>query len=188
MMQKRNIRDVFGKYFLQTPPPSRIIELGTYDGEFTNIIYSLREEKDDNFDLITMDFIKYPTKMPEEIWVRNFSKMIFCEIDIHKHMDFVISLIKENTLILCDNGNKIAEVKALAPHLKNGCVIMAHDYFETEEDFRAQDEWPCCEITFADVADLGLEKHHYDLMKSAYWVSLTKKNNDNIGNNILWED
>jgi hypothetical protein len=175
MMQIRNIREIFKKYFDSAIVPNRIIELGTYNAEFTKIIYDLRHDINDDFDFITFDFIKYPTSMPEEIRARLFKRIIYCETDIFNHIDFVGDLIKEKTLVLCDNGDKIKEVCLLAPYLRSDCVIMAHDYFETKEDFEKQEEWPSCEITWQDVMGLGLERYNYELMKSSLWLSMIKR-------------
>jgi hypothetical protein len=173
--QLKNVKNVFQQYFRTSIIPDRIIELGTADGEFTHWIYELRKAVNNDFDFITIDFIKYPTKMPPTIRALDNPNMIYCEFDVFNHIDFIGSLVKERTLVLCDNGNKIKEVTLLTPYLKKDCVIMAHDYFESEEIFKDRNIWPCCEITWNDVKDLDLEKYNYDLMASAIWLSLIKK-------------
>ncbi len=110
MQQVENIKDIFAEYFSVTRPPDRIVELGTAWGNFTRIIYDLRESIDYNFDFITIDRYKIIENVPV--------KMIFCWMSIFDNIDFIGNLIKENTLVLCDNGDKPKEVRLLAPYLK----------------------------------------------------------------------
>ena len=94
--------------------------------------------------------------------------MTYLEMDIFSNIEKIGDMIIPNTLLLCDNGNKPEEVRLLAPYLKDGCVIMAHDYSETKEiDYLYGGE-----ITWDDVKDLGLIKYHYELMRRAGWLSL----------------
>jgi len=175
MMQIANIGEIFREYFKRGHVPSRIIEMGTYNEAFTQVLYNVRKEIDDNFDFITIDFIKYPTDMPEDIRARRYPKMVYIEMDLFHHIDIIGDVIKENTLVLCDNGDKIREMHLIAPYLKKDCVIMAHDYFESREEFTAIGGWPVCEITWNDVADLNMERYCYDIMKKGLWVSLIKR-------------
>lgn len=173
--QKKNARDVFKKYFQIAITPDRIIELGTAGGEFTHWICEFRKEINGNFDFFSMDFIKYPTELPPTIRTLDEKHMVYCELEIFSHIDFIGSLIKERTLILCDNGNKPREVQLLTPYLKKDCVIMAHDYFYSQEEFERVGGWPVCEITWDDVKDLGLDPYNQELMAKALWLSLIKR-------------
>ena len=94
-------------------------------------------------------------------------------MDLFKHIYFVGDMIVPGTLILCDNGNKINEVRLLSERLSGCCVIMAHDYFYSKEEFEQMKTWPSCEITWNDIADLGLKPYHQDIMKKGFWLSLT---------------
>jgi hypothetical protein len=168
MFQVENVKDVFQKYFGKAVTPDRIIELGTYKGTFSKMIYDLRREINHDFDFHTFDNINNLTiTLPVN--------MHFYCIDIFENINFIAGLIKENTLILCDNGNKIAEVNILAPYLKKDCVIMAHDYFYDRKDFEDNKyRWLSCEITHDDVKDLQLEPYFQELMIHAAWLSLMK--------------
>ncbi len=167
MLQISNIEDIFREYFKVAHAPNRIIELGTMSGKFTHIIHALRSEIDNNFDLITFDQRR---DMRAEYLPWN---MIFCQMDIFLNIDFILNLIKPNTLILCDNGNKIREVQCIAPYLKSDCVIMAHDYFHDKFTFESQQVWPSCEITWGDVSNLNLTPYYQRIMEKGYWLSLT---------------
>jgi len=172
--QSKNVREVFKEYFRTAITPKRILELGTGSREFTHMIYMLRKEIDEDFDFITVDFTKYITSTPEEIWALIYKRIIYLETDIFSHVGFIGNLIIDDTLVLCDNGDKPREVRLFTPYLKSGCVIMAHDYFYDMDEFKRKGGWPVCEITYGDVSDLGLIPYHQDLMKNAFWLSLIK--------------
>lgn len=170
MLQVSNIEEIFKEYFQVAIVPDRIIELGTMSAKFTHIIHGLRSAINNNFDIITFDQ-RRDVRAEYLPW-----NMIFCQMDIFLNMDFIINLIKSRTLILCDNGNKIREVQSLAPHLKQDCVIMAHDYFHDKYLFEHQPSgtsWPACEITWSDVEHLGLKPYYQEIMQRGYWLSLT---------------
>jgi hypothetical protein len=167
MLQIANIEEIFREYFKVADTPHRIIELGTMTGRFTNIIYKLRAEINDDFDLFTIDQRR---DIKDEYLPNN---MIFCQMNIFSNMEFVQRLIIPHTLILCDNGNKIHEVRSLAPWLYENCVIMAHDYFHDREEFERKKTWSACEITWEDVKDLGLAPYHQGIMERGFWLSLT---------------
>ena len=170
MQQIENIEEIFKKYFAKAITPDRIIELGTGSGEFTNIIYNLRKQINDKFDFITIDNLKYFIELPPDV--------TFHELDIFNNIESIGNMIKENSLILCDNGDKIKEVSLLYPYLKSNCVIMAHDYFLSLEDFKANIKlprcWEHCEITFDDVKHLDLQFYFDEIMKEGFWLSMIK--------------
>lgn len=162
MQQVKNIREIFVEYFKKNSP-ARIIELGYGTGEFTNMIYELRSMDKKPFDLITFDNKVYGGEIPDNA--------IFCRCDIFKSIGLISKLIINDTLILCDNGNKVNEVRGLIPNLLSGCVIMAHDYGQ-------QDFWDYREIYDKDIIDL-VEKYnlsHYmqELLINGAWLSLIK--------------
>jgi hypothetical protein len=162
MQQVNNIREIFSEYF-KTNHPKLIIELGYGTGEFTNMIYSLRSEYPEPFRMITFDNKIYSGEVSANI--------IFCRADIFNSLPFIGTLIQENTLILCDNGNKVAEARRLIPHMLPGCGIMAHDYGE-------QDFWDYREIYDKDINDLvekyGLYHYMQELLIKGAWLSLKK--------------
>jgi hypothetical protein len=169
MLQVENVEQIFREYFSKAIIPDRIIELGTMTGRFSHIIYNIRNEINDKFDFITIDH----NAIVKEV----LPNMIFCQMDITKHFKFIGSLIKENTLVLCDNGNKVLEVRTLSKYLKKNCVIMAHDYFNKKEDSSPDNmRWPYgCEICHDDIKDLtNLQPYFQDIMKEAFWMSMKK--------------
>lgn len=164
MQQVENIREIFKQLFNEFVP-DRIIELGTGSGEFTLMLYDLRNEFTNEFDFYTFD--------KSDNLKDNRDNLIVVRCDIFRNINIIKHLIKENTLILCDNGNKIGETRALIPELKNNCVIMAHD-------FGGQVCWGWEEIKLSDVQDLvdeyGLKEFNQELMLQGAWISLIKPN------------
>ena len=167
------IEDLFWEYFQVAVIPDVIIELGTDNGSFSEIIYKLRKEINNDFDFVTVDTKPRPDLLSVEdnIW--------FQQMDIFKNIDKIGRLVQEKTLILCDNGNKIEEVWGLVPYMKKDCVIMAHDYFKDAPTFHLEASWPVCEIEFNSVRPLlpkyGLELYYPEIMDKGLWLSLIKK-------------
>lgn len=162
MQQVTDIESIFRKYFSYAIIPSRIIELGGATGVFTKLLYRVRKEINNDFDFITIDQLLQVKNIPKN--------MHTYEMDIFSNVEFIGSLIKYRTLVLCDDGNKVLEVKTFVPYLKQDCVIMAHDYAFSKKD--GNKYWWCCEITWDDVKNLGLELYHQDLMETGGWLSL----------------
>jgi len=175
MQQVKNVEEVFREYFSVSIVPDRIIELGTMAGSFSTLVYNLRKEINEDFDFFTSDINPIQVPVPK--------KMVFSQLDIREHFPYIGSLIKENTLVLCDNGNKIREVRSLNKYLKKNCVIMCHDYHESKEVAALNvEEWRWAEIFFDSVKDLPLlvkyvegKNDIYELMKSAFWGCFKRK-------------
>jgi hypothetical protein len=172
MLQVSNIEDVFREYFKVAVLPDRIIEMGTMTGRFSNIVHKLRSEYNDDFDYITID--QRRDVKPEYFSVDGLpNNMIYIQMNIWPNMKLIERMLRPKTLILCDNGNKIEEVKALYFYLPENCVVMAHDYFFDREEFARQTEWPACEITWDDVKHLGMRFHYQHIMDKGHWLSLS---------------
>lgn len=166
-----DIEDVFAEYFSKAIIPDQIIELGTDNGSFSNIIYKLRKQINDDFYFISYDVKPRPEELNKGI--------IHQQINVFDHIDEIGNLIMQNTLVLCDNGNKVEEVWKLVPYLEKNCVIMAHDYFYDAPTFYIESCWPVCEIEFAQVAPLvktyGLKRYLPEIMDKGLWLSLIKE-------------
>ena len=165
-----NIESIFREFF-KSYKPDRIIELGTMSGKFTHMIYNLRRELDNDFDIITFDINNYlvygkVSSMP--------NKTTFHQMDILGNIDGIGKLIKDNTLVLCDNGHKVNEVCSLTPYLKENCVIMAHDYAYDKQRQLELGVWDYREIEFKDIEHLNLKPFMQELMETGAWLSMTK--------------
>ncbi len=118
---------------------SRVIELGTANGNFSLYLYLWcisRGSKFYTYD-IKNDWGNGNRALKDLL---NF-KDHFYEVDIFEKKDEIIELIKKDgrTIIFCDNGNKIKEFQIFAPELKVGDLIAVHDWNMEirDEDIRA---------------------------------------------------
>jgi hypothetical protein len=173
MQQVIDIEDIFRAYFKVAVLPDRIIELGTMTGRFSRIVYRLRAEYNNDFDYITVDQRRDIKEeyMPMAGLPNN---MIYMQMNIWPNMKLIERMLKPKTLVLCDNGNKIEEVKALYFYLPQDCVIMAHDYFYDQAAFKAQSAWTTrAEITWADVEHLGLKPYNQEIMDRGHWLAMS---------------
>lgn len=113
-------------YAMEKYPPQRIIELGTYNGGFT-IALGLHAWnigcQIDTYDRMEAPSVAF-RPIAQALGIR------FHQGDIWEQIPDIIELIRQPgvSYVLCDGGDKAREVQTLAPHLKVGDVIAAHDY------------------------------------------------------------
>jgi hypothetical protein len=86
------------------------------------------------------------------------------------------------SILLCDGGDKVEEVRTFAPFLKPGDLILAHDYATSTAEFdtRIRDRfWSCCEITDAEIASTirscALEPVLSEVFAPAAWMCSVKR-------------
>lgn len=152
--------------------PDRIVELGTGTGHFTcwlartlprTMIYTFDNEVRLRWD---------PALATPPNVCRNVAS-------IWDEQAAIASLIGEpgvRTLLLCDNGDKIREFRTFAPYVREGNVVMVHDYWPTRADFAKEAKgrlWNSCEIADADVAETlvncGFVPFHSHRLRAAIW-------------------
>lgn len=85
------------------------------------------------------------------------------------------------SLILCDGGYKISEFRLLSDFLKPGDYIMAHDYSQSLEYFKAHMEhkiWDWCEIHDQHIQDVidrnNLKPYMQDDFQAVAWACFRK--------------
>ena len=111
--------------FIRVPQLSRIIEFDTGNGGFSTYLKlcAMRFW----VPLYTFDIRPFePSKVTEALAL----EASFSRADVLAAEKEIADLIKHNgrTILYCDNGNKIAEFKMYAKHLKVLDVIGAHDW------------------------------------------------------------
>jgi len=182
--QHPNVGEKF-KTLIDEYKPSRVLEIGTADGGLTLLIrdlldsvgltntivrtYDVNEQKnlklkERNIEIITKDVFNYPysdLEYPDEI------------------RDFIQSNGK--TLVLCDGGSKKNEFRLLSQFLKNGDIIMAHDYAPNENYFNENIKdkiWNWLEIQDSDINEscltYNLKPYMEDEFRSVVWVCKIK--------------
>ena len=167
MQQNDDIRDYFEIIF-NNYIPETIVEFGTGSGRFIDIINKILTERNIARVIHTFDIEDRRT-------VTN-DKINYHIIDIFKNEE-IVSRLLGNGLLLCDNGDKIREVKIFAKYLQPGDVLMAHDYAYSKKTFNDFKYWRTCEITFQDIINsiTDFSAFHQTLMIKAGWLSIRKK-------------
>lgn len=116
---------------LSTAIPSsfaRIIEIGTDYGGLTNLLADLPIS--DNIEIHTFD-------ISDKRFIAHNSKITFHHNNVFEIEQQIGDMISDEgrTLLLCDGGNKRLEFQVFHKYLKNGDVIMAHDYAPNPVEF-----------------------------------------------------
>lgn len=76
------------------------------------------------------------------------------------------------TLMICDGGDKPAELAQFGPHLKTGDYIGCHDYWA--DKVKINQYWGWCEASLDSVKDLPLEPVYQELMRYGAWGMFRK--------------
>lgn len=186
MQQHTNALNIFQK-FLIISRPNRVLEIGTAGGGF---ILGIRDILNDigleNSVIKTFDVVE--CKWYDEIRKNNIDIKIINIFDqsylkLEKPEEIVPYIQQEGvTLVLCDGGHKIGEFNMLAPFLKQGDYIMAHDYVDTYENYKKNyiDKiWNWCEIEEKYISEISIKENleHYNKenFDSIAWVCKVKK-------------
>ena len=189
-MQHEDAVDKFRELLKQTKP-SQILEIGTAQGGLTLALLDLLAECDlPNTTLRTYDI--HERNLHElvetiengangEIFVKNIFNDNY---DALEEVEEIQSYIQRPgcTLVLCDGGSKIREFNILSPYLKEGDIIMAHDYAPNEQYFLEYNKdkvWNWLEIQDCDITEAvklhNLEPFMQDEFIKVVWVCKIKK-------------
>lgn len=170
--------------------PSRILEIGTAIGGFTQFLRIATNELGmQNTIIRSYDIDRKP-------W---YEDMLIAGIDVRVTNIFVhnadntawetvtsdvIDFIREDgvCMVLCDGGNKPSEFNVLSQFLKTGDLIMAHDYAPNKEYFDTHMKgkiWNWHEIKDQDInsaiANNSLSPYLYNEMLEVAWACYRKE-------------
>jgi cephalosporin hydroxylase len=170
--------------FLNDVKPSRILEIGTALGGFTEFLKIISDELNLDTKILSYDISERP-------W---YNQIIEKGIDVRVENIFsddwssvkqeVVDFIQKDgvTIVLCDGGWKIGEFKVLSKKIKSGDYILAHDYSVNKEVYETEIKdkiWNWCEITEEDinesVIENNLESYKPNEFSNAVWVCKIKK-------------
>lgn len=172
--------------FLSEIKPSRILEIGTANGGF---ILFVRETMNkiglESCEIISYDVYERPwynelRNKNIQIRIENLFDSEYINLQYPEKIE---SFIKDygTTLVLCDGGRKTSEFNAIAPLIKRGDFIMAHDYVDTQENYlnNFRDKiWNWCEIEEKDIAitsnKYGLSSYKKEIFDKVVWVCKQK--------------
>ena len=188
--QNPNIIDVFNT-LISDYKPSRILEIGTFHGGLTFIMRDLLDLNGlFDSDLLTYD-VNTPNFMIEVLddkKITTKTKNLFS----HSYQDFSTSESRQElfdfinqdgrTIVLCDGGNKQNEFRLISGLLKEGDIIMAHDYSPNNEYFETYIKnkyWNWLEIQDSDITPSCVEHNLKPLMNDEFvkvaWVCKIKE-------------
>lgn len=175
------------KEFLIETKPSRILEIGTAGGGFILAIRDILDEIGlENVNIKTFDV--YERNWYDDLRMKNI------EINVENIFDYsYLNLIKPEkitpfiqsegvTIVFCDGGHKKGEFNNIAPIIKKGDFILAHDYIKTKKIFEDEFKdkiWNWCEIEEKDIETISkiqnLESFNEKKFSKIVWICKTKK-------------
>jgi cephalosporin hydroxylase len=180
--QSHNAYQIFYD-FLSEIRPSRILEIGTALGGFTEFLKISVDNLKLNTHILSYDIYERP-------W---YNEMVKKGIDVRVENIFnddwsgvkkeVEDFIRQDgiTIVLCDGGWKIGEFKIFSKQIKKGDYILAHDYSISREVYESQIKnkiWNWCEITEEDIKDSvienNLKSYNPNTFSEAAWVCKVK--------------
>lgn len=188
MAQNRDVENTF-ETILKYLKPTRILEIGTMHGGLTLMIretldkLNLKDSIIRTYDINEQEFLRPLVDERVEVIKANMFKPDYSDFKNKKAkkelMDFIGS--GQPCLVLCDGGCKKCEYNLLAPFLKKGDVIMAHDYAPNEFYFneKVKDKiWNWLEIQDSDIKDVvlscNLMPYHQTTAQQAAWTCKIK--------------
>lgn len=170
--------------------PSRLLEIGTLHGGLTLMLrdimdkIGLLDSPIRTYDINDQEFLKpLINKRKIEVYTENLFNNEYNDwIDTNsknKTKNFIQS--DGVTIVLCDGGCKKCEFNLLAPLLKKGDIIMAHDYAPNMDYFNENIKdkiWDWLEIQDSDinnsVLDNNLYPYYQEIAQNAAWCCKIK--------------
>jgi len=175
--QQFNAWNVFEKFLLEEPF-DLIVEIGTAVGGFVEFLYDFKAEHSLSYKLMSFD-IEDPHSTHNNLISKgiNINHMNIFEYDLQ-------SLIQNHgkVLLLCDGGDKPKEFNTFSAFLKEGDVIMAHDYVPNFAIFGQEfynKKWDWLEIQDKDIEKCSIANslipYNFEAFADVSWVCKIKK-------------
>ena len=177
-MQNRRFPEVFEAFFEEVRA-STVVEIGAARGGFTYFLSEMRARF--GFRLSAYDVREHDELMA----IVSAERIPFATLDVHGAETFerISAEIRSDgiSVVCCDGGAKVLEVRRFGGVLKPGDFILAHDYAPSREYFEKEMRgriWEWLEITDADVAEAcaahGLVAYEQDWFLQAAWLCLRR--------------
>lgn len=153
------------KFFLKCGPLKRIVELGAGQGGFSFYLFLHAVRRKATFD--TWDIV--PIHVENTHWGKEFGFSDCCHQGNLIKDDQVIEEIRNlvslpgKTLLFCDNGHKITEVKLYVPSLKPGDYLAVHDW-EHEIFPKNLEGLPLKEYEIEHIEELGCWTRFFEVV------------------------
>jgi cephalosporin hydroxylase len=174
------------KKFLEEVRPARILEIGTAGGGFILAVRDILNEMGltnvpvKTFDVVESPYYKGLRSHNVEVNIENVFDQPYLNL---VKPERIVPYIQEEgtTVVFCDGGHKIGEFNSIAPHIKNGDFILAHDYIDTWDNFQTnyRDKiWNWCEVEEKYIEktsiEQGLEFYNKEEFDKIVWVCKKK--------------
>jgi cephalosporin hydroxylase len=169
---------------LKEVKPSRIVEIGTGMGGFTLFLKMCCDDLELNTKIVSYetngrDSYEFIRNNGIDVRVKN----VFFEGYASAEQELIDLIVEDGVcLVLCDGGHKISEFNLLSKYIKNGDIIMAHDYASNQQYFKENIEykyWNWLEISDNDIEDAVVSNNLHPYMQNefnqAVWVCKIKK-------------
>jgi hypothetical protein len=164
--QHDNFCDPFRK-FLPEINPKRIIEVGTTDGGVVAAVQDIMKTFTNDFVIRTYDIV--PSRFAKNLKDRGIDARVenLFTPDYKNWNPEKIDELREfvnqegTTLVLCDGGDKVNEVRLFSDIIKKNDFIMCHDYAESVQyfDIHLRDKiWNWMNINGSEIQE-SIEKH-----------------------------
>lgn len=175
------------KDFLEKVKPSRILEIGTAGGGFILAVREILNEMGLNdvpvrtFDVIDHPYYNNLRESNIEVNIENIFDHSYLNLEKPER---IIPYIQEEgtTVVFCDGGHKIGEFNTIAPHIKKGDYILAHDYVDTWENYQQNYKekiWDWCEVEEKYISEISIKENLEFFNKEEFdkivWVCKIKK-------------
>lgn len=173
--------------FLEEVRPSRVLEIGTAGGGFILAVreilneIGLQDTPVRTFDVIESPYYEKLRTFNIEINIENIFDHAY--LNLVKPERIVPYIQQEGiTIVFCDGGHKVGEFNSIAPHIKKGDYILAHDYIDTWENYQTNFKekiWDWCEVEEKYIEKVSLsenlEFHNKEEFDKIVWVCKIKK-------------
>jgi cephalosporin hydroxylase len=174
------------KKFLEEVRPARILEIGTAGGGFILAVRDILNEMGltnvpvKTFDVVESPYYKGLRSHNVEVNIENVFDQPYLNL---VKPERIVPYIQEEgtTVVFCDGGHKIGEFNSIAPHIKTGDFILAHDYIDTWDNFQTNYRnkiWDWCEVEEKYIEktsiEQGLEFYNKEEFDKIVWVCKKK--------------
>lgn len=191
MSQNPDAQSAF-KTLLNELRPTKILEIGTFHGGLTLALRDILDELDlkstslKTYDTEDQKFLKpivEKNNLNIDVITKNLFSQSYLEWKDEAARNEIAEYVQsgEPCLVLCDGGCKRCEFNLIAPLLKIGDVIMAHDYAPNKEYFETNVKdkiWDWHEIEDSHISmaceNNGLSPYLQDICQKAVWCSRIK--------------
>ena len=181
IQQHEDIKDAFFN-LIASAKPSQILEIGTASGGLTLMLKDILNEQSMNTTIRTYDVEKkhYLNEGHDiEVIIKNVFNDQYDTLIDNEVKDYINR--DGRTIVLCDGGNKVNEFNILSEFLKDGDIIMAHDYCTNEEVFNKDFHnkiWNWLEIKDSDISvsvdKYNLKPYMKEQFSNVVWVCKIK--------------